>query len=1444
MTYHWAFAESTVEPVNLASFANGGRIESASSDGYGNVPAYLLDGNPETQWETAYGDKTREVVLSFFDGREALLDAAVLHPGAQAGSQAIKEFELLLSDQPTGDDFQSAGVFALTQEAADQRFDLAGKRARRLKLKVLSTYGGDRCALTELKILEAGAPEASLLKDAFAQPVAQEALSTRTNLVYVRNGSRVVSASSQAYDYLPQRLLDGHATDERRWEGYYKDLQPELTFAFFEDRLAVVDGVVIHPGEKYPDYWVRELELWASTTEPDSSFERIGRFILKKESSHQLIPFPPRPVKYLKVKCLTRYGRLNNAEGCRIAELMVLEHPEPGKPSILEGAFAQLVSAETLALARDLLSPSLGGRIVSASSSGYSSSPPAHLVDGKVDEYNYWEGAYKDPQPEIVVSFFDDRAAWVDGVVLHTGSKYSDNWPRDVELWASLEKSDSGFKKIGRFLLKEEAGYHRLFFPPTQAKYLKVKFLGRFGRLKDAEQCRAGELMVLESKEEGNVSILEDVLTQPLSAHSIAGGVNVAFRTLGGKVEDASSSYDDKFKPDNLIDGMTGSENSWAPAKDQAPPHEIVFSFLRQKAAWIDKVVLDPRHQVRNTATVKDFEIWVSQEASGESFTKAGRFLAPNQMIEQAALLPKPVLARRVKLKILSAHDEKLLPALAEVMILEAPSAGPSVLSDLKLNLADRSLGFSLVRFTSQGSSGQERWMASQLFNPAREPEGWASSDNKFPQDLVFGFGLGQRVLLRRVILEAPPVLETRPKQFSLRTSLESPVRGLKTIGEEVYDFDPSAAEQVVEFDPPMEARYLMLRILSNQGGRVTGLKAIRMIEAQAPGYLSLATRLGQVGGSRPGQEEEEAVSSVEEGARPEKEPNDSPAQADPVALEEKVAGKIDPPQEVDYYRLDLARADRNILNLELTGRPYLRTSLALSKEADPSWTKQFTPEKASGQQAQISWKFEPASYLLKVSEPKSSLVLIYDTSGSMQGSQQDLEAAVASYAKAIQKGEEMAVVRFSNKSQRLCDFTDEPAVLVKALEGQFTPNGGTSLFDALRDGIALLEGRLGNRAIILMTDGMDSTSSTKYTEIWSVLEGLSRSNIRLYTIGMGQDLKQYTPAIGATGGEMLAHFAAATGGRFFYAPTSKELVGLYEEISRELRMITRYTLTTSLGGGEGGLRLIEAGERIQGVGAPTIVEFILDASGSMSSSRGMKGGKKKITVAKEVLSELIRSMPEDYRLALRVYGHRFKGDKKDSELLFSPTEGNRDPMLKKIAAIQPVGLTPIAYSLTQVISDLANLPGEKLVILVSDGEETGGGDPVKAAQQLHFMGVGVKVNVVGFDIAEQKVQEQMRQIAAMGGGQYYGAKNSDELIGSLRQALRASFKIFDDSGEEMATGQIGEGEVKLPAGRYKVVVRPEDPITVEGVEVRHKAVTEVKIKKEGDRIQTEWRIP
>ena len=181
-------------------------------------------------------------------------------------------------------------------------------------------------------------------------------------------------------------------------------------------------------------------------------------------------------------------------------------------------------------------------------------------------------------------------------------------------------------------------------------------------------------------------------------------------------------------------------------------------------------------------------------------------------------------------------------------------------------------------------------------------------------------------------------------------------------------------------------------------------------------------------------------------------------------------------------------------------------------------------------------------------------------------------------------------------------------------------------------------------------------------------------------------------------------------------------------------------------------------------------IELILDSSGSMAGE--VEGGIK-MDVAKQTLADFANSLPEAFNVALRVYGHTGSNSEVDkpvscrgTELLYEFAPLDSTQFASAVASFQPTGWTPIAGSLQAAQQDFAGFDpsvNTNFVYLVSDGIETCDGDPIAASQALHESDVQPIVNVIGFGV-DAETQQQLEQVAAAGGGIYYGANGAEEL--------------------------------------------------------------------------------
>jgi hypothetical protein len=132
----------------------------------------------------------------------------------------------------------------------------------------------------------------------------------------------------------------------------------------------------------------------------------------------------------------------------------------------------------------------------------------------------------------------------------------------------------------------------------------------------------------------------------------------------------------------------------------------------------------------------------------------------------------------------------------------------------------------------------------------------------------------------------------------------------------------------------------------------------------------------------------------------------------------------------------------------------------------------------------------------------------------------------------------------------------------------------------------------------------------------------------------------------------------------------------------------------------------------------------------------------------------------------------------------------------------------PLSASLSEVAHDLASVRGERLVVVLTDGTETCGGDPAAAIAALRNS--GVRVNVVGFAIDDDERAGTFRYWADLGNGSYFDARDAAGLSKALAQSLRSGFEVVNGNGQVVANGITGNTLNVLP-GTYTVRLKVQD---------------------------------
>ncbi|MCP5083258.1 MAG: VWA domain-containing protein [Alphaproteobacteria bacterium] len=229
-------------------------------------------------------------------------------------------------------------------------------------------------------------------------------------------------------------------------------------------------------------------------------------------------------------------------------------------------------------------------------------------------------------------------------------------------------------------------------------------------------------------------------------------------------------------------------------------------------------------------------------------------------------------------------------------------------------------------------------------------------------------------------------------------------------------------------------------------------------------------------------------------------------------------------------------------------------------------------------------------------------------------------------------------------------------------------------------------------------------------------------------------------------------------------------------------------------------------------------VVFVVDGSGSMSDPFEKR---PKLEIAKEALSSLVRGLPDQgINAGLVVYS----GGCESSSATVPLARVNKQSLLSGIGAIVAGGKTPIASSLRLAETELRDVPGEKAVILLTDGAETCNGDPQRTARELNQK--GITVHVIGFDIPKVGAARDLQTLAKLGGGSYFTAATADGLRDALTRAAEAAEKgttetfprvqeniqIIVDSSGDMAGPYEGRTRLALAQAALRNVLNLQHP--------------------------------
>ncbi|MBV0911482.1 VWA domain-containing protein [Rhodobacteraceae bacterium ASV31] len=193
----------------------------------------------------------------------------------------------------------------------------------------------------------------------------------------------------------------------------------------------------------------------------------------------------------------------------------------------------------------------------------------------------------------------------------------------------------------------------------------------------------------------------------------------------------------------------------------------------------------------------------------------------------------------------------------------------------------------------------------------------------------------------------------------------------------------------------------------------------------------------------------------------------------------------------------------------------------------------------------------------------------------------------------------------------------------------------------------------------------------------------------------------------------------------------------------------------------------------------------VFDGSGSMAENGVTMRGGPRISDARAAIQQAMPQVAPLRDIGLIVYGPGARPPCENIRLHFAPRPAAAGPIILAIDALAPFGTTPLTQAVETAaeVLDFRAAPG--VVVLVTDGKETCGGDPCASALRLRAEAADLTIHVVGFRVRAEyfdwesgagaghleapTVAECMAEIT---GGTYTSTETVGELIAALNATL------------------------------------------------------------------------
>jgi Ca-activated chloride channel family protein len=173
------------------------------------------------------------------------------------------------------------------------------------------------------------------------------------------------------------------------------------------------------------------------------------------------------------------------------------------------------------------------------------------------------------------------------------------------------------------------------------------------------------------------------------------------------------------------------------------------------------------------------------------------------------------------------------------------------------------------------------------------------------------------------------------------------------------------------------------------------------------------------------------------------------------------------------------------------------------------------------------------------------SIGLAIDTSASMQPRMSEAQKAASQFfTNVMRKGDRAFLVSFDTQPQLIQRWSPRLADMNAGL-AKLRAEESTALYDAIVYSLYNFLGVKGQRALVLVTDGKDTSSKFSFDQ---AIEYARRAAVPIYAIGIGIRASEVDTRY------KLSRFCSETGGNAYYIEQAAELNRIYTDIQNELR--------------------------------------------------------------------------------------------------------------------------------------------------------------------------------------------------------------------------------------------------------------------------------------------------